>query len=147
MWLYHFSCFWNNKLINHGIQHGESLLTSAKLRGCEMDEDGCELSLGSSEANAGEYTQDRSPLKGKKFRGRKSEVEESIVSHLDDIKEACSGTEEGQKLGIRKGKMKMDVSNAKLARPSNKGPRKRSKKVLFEEGKLDTIIYLLSLSV
>lgn len=107
-------------------------MTSAKLHGNEVDEVGCELSLGSTEADIGDYAREKR-RKGKRYHGKKTEVEESMDNHLDDIKEACSGTEEGQKLGI-KGKFEMEVASTKLGRASNKGPRKRSKKVLFGEG-------------
>ncbi|KAJ8766738.1 hypothetical protein K2173_007805 [Erythroxylum novogranatense] len=114
--------------------HAESVMTSAKLRGGLMDDGGCELSLGSTEADIGDYSRDRSLLKGRKYNGKKPEIEESITNDLDEIKEACSGTEEGQKLSLVKGKFDIEVERKKIARTSNKGPRKRSKKVLFGEG-------------
>lgn len=121
-------------------QHTESEMTCANLRGSEVDEGGCELSLGSTEADNGDYAIDKCYLRGresvgtvegqpkrKRYSGKKPEVEESISNDLDDIKEACSGTEEGQKPGSVKGKLESEV----VARSSSKGLRKRSKKVLF----------------
>ncbi|CBI26088.3 unnamed protein product, partial [Vitis vinifera] len=72
-----------------------------------------------------------SPQKGKKFYGKKAEVEDSGNNHLDDIKEACSGTEEGQKLSAVRGRLETEVVDAKIVRSSSQGTRKRSKKVLF----------------
>lgn len=115
----------------------------------EVDEGECELSLGSTEADNGDYAIDKSYLrgreghgavdrqqKGKRYNARKPEVEESINNDLDDIKEACSGTEEGQKPGAAKGKLESEF----VARSSFKGLRKRSKKVLFGAGTLSTVL-------
>lgn len=101
-----------------------------------MDEGGCELSLGRTEADLGHYVRNKRFAKGKRYHVRKPEVEENVDDHLDDLKEACSGTEEGQKLGAVKGKLEMEGLGTKLVRSSSKGPRKRSKKVLFGEGML-----------
>ncbi|XP_059445242.1 protein ALWAYS EARLY 3 isoform X2 [Corylus avellana] len=122
--------------------HAEAEMSSAKLRVSEVDEDGCELSLGSTEADNGDYARDKrnsrgregagtveGQQKGKRYNAKKPEVEESINDDLDDIKEACSGTEEGQKPVAVKGKLESEV----VARSSFKGLRKRSKKVLFGE--------------
>ncbi|XP_011044502.1 PREDICTED: protein ALWAYS EARLY 3-like isoform X1 [Populus euphratica] len=113
--------------------HAESEMMSAKLRGSEMDELGCELSLGSTDAYGGDYARDRIFWKGRRYHGRRSlEVEENLDNHLDDVREACSGTEEGQKLEAVEEKIEMEVVYSKLVR-SSKGSRKRSKKVLFGE--------------
>ncbi|KAM7257518.1 hypothetical protein ACFE04_013259 [Oxalis oulophora] len=81
--------------------------TSAKRRRSEVDEGVFELSLGSTEANSG--------------------------NQLDDIKEACSGTEDEQKLDTVVGYFEAEATDAKRARTSNRGPKKKSKTVLFEE--------------
>lgn len=132
------------------MQHTESDMTGTKLRGSEMDEGGYELSLGSTEADNGDYAGDRSYLmstdgpgtievqqKGRRYHGKKREVEDSANNHLDDIKEACSGTEEGEKLSPGKGKFEADTVDGKTTKASNKGLRKRSKKVLFIQGILE----------
>ncbi|KAF2310984.1 hypothetical protein GH714_018913 [Hevea brasiliensis] len=126
--------------------HAESEMTNTKLRGSEMDEGGCELSLGSTEADLGHYVRNKRFMKGKRYHVRKPEVEENMDDHLDDLKEACSGTEEGQKLSATKGKLEMEVLGTKLPRPSNKGQRKRSKKVLFGEGEADAFDALQALA-
>ncbi|XP_062175130.1 protein ALWAYS EARLY 3 isoform X2 [Alnus glutinosa] len=122
--------------------HAEAEMSYAKLRVSEVDEGACELSLGSTEADNDDYARDKRNSRGregagtvegqqkvKRYNGRKPEVEESINNDLDDIKEACSGTEEGQKPVAVKGKLESEV----VARSSVKGLRKRSKKVLFGE--------------
>ncbi|KAJ6769463.1 PROTEIN ALWAYS EARLY 1-RELATED [Salix koriyanagi] len=112
--------------------HAESEMMSAKLRGSEVEEVGCELSLGSTEADVVDYLRDESSWKGKRYHGRRP-LAENLDDHLDDVREACSGTEEGQKLDAAEELFEMEVADTKLLRPS-KGPRKRSKKVLFGEG-------------
>lgn len=122
-------------------------MTSAKIIGSEMDEAGFEGSVGSMEADNGDYGRDKHYLtiaegvgtievqqKGKKFYGKKADVEDSGNNHLDDIKEACSGTEEGHKLSGVRARLETDVVDAKIARSSSQGTRKRSKKVLFGGG-------------
>lgn len=142
--------------------HGESEMTSAKLIGNEVDEE----SLGSMEADNGDYGRDgKSYLiveegvgtlevqrKRKKFYEKRVESEDSgNDNNLDDIKEACSGTEEGQNLGANvKGKFETEVEERKHARSSSQGPRKRSKKVLFgvEDGSVfDALQTLADLSL
>ncbi|XP_030974090.1 protein ALWAYS EARLY 3 isoform X1 [Quercus lobata] len=137
--------------------HAESETTCTKLRGSQVDEGGCELSLGSTEADNGDYARDKGFLRGreragtvgqqkvKRYHVKKPEVEESINNDVDDIKEACSGTEEGQKPGAVKGKLESEV-----VRSPFKGPRKRSKKVLFggdDGSEFDALQTLANLSL
>lgn len=122
-------------------------MTSSKVRGSEMVEDGCELSLGSTDGDNEYYSRDKSYLmdtetagtveaqqRGKRCRSKKPKLEESVNNHLDDIKEACSGTEEGQNMIVVKGKFGMEIADEKIPRFYSKGSRKRSKKVLFKRG-------------
>ncbi|KAF9678015.1 hypothetical protein SADUNF_Sadunf08G0167900 [Salix dunnii] len=128
--------------------HAESEMISAKLRGSEVEEVGCELSLGSTEADAVDYVRDESSWKGKRYHGRRP-LAENLDDHLDDVREACSGTEEGQKLDAVEEVFEMEVADTKLAR-SSKGPRKRSKKVLFgevEDADFDALEALADLSL
>lgn len=103
-----------------------------KLLSNEVDEE-----EGSMEADTGEllrYKKDltetgsisRTAQKGRRPYGEKLDVD-SVDNHFDDIKEACSGTEEGQKLGAARGQLEMEATN-------EKNSRKRSKKVLFGRG-------------
>lgn len=121
-------------------------MMSTKFRCSEMDEGGCELSLGSNGADNADYDLGKNTReiqrKGKRYYGKKPEVEESMYNHLDDIKEACSGTEEGQKSGSLRGKLETEDLDVKSVRSSFKGPRKRSKKALFGGGKLNNIFEL-----
>ncbi|GKU85492.1 hypothetical protein SLEP1_g162 [Rubroshorea leprosula] len=111
----------------------ESEMTSAKLHGSEMDEDGCELSLGSTEADNGDYAG---------VRNYSMDVEET--------KEACSGTEEGQKLGKFKEKYEVGAADVKISQAAVRDTRKRSKKVLFggdEDASFDALQTLADLSL
>ncbi|XP_022973709.1 protein ALWAYS EARLY 3-like isoform X1 [Cucurbita maxima] len=121
--------------IRNDRMRSESDMMSTKFRCSEMDEGGCELSLGSTGADNADYDQGKNTReiqrKGKRYYGKKAEVEESMYNHLDDIKEACSGTEEGQKSGSLRGKLETEDFDVKSVRTSFKGPRKRSKKALF----------------
>ena len=62
------------------VQHAESEMMSAKLRGSEMEEVGCELSLGSTEADVVDYVKDESFWKAKRYYGRRPPAED-----LDEI--------------------------------------------------------------
>lgn len=103
-----------------------------------MDEDWLEGSVGSRGAENGDYAKDTSSVmdmegvgtvevhkKGKKFYRKKEKVED------DDGGEACSGTEEGVNVNSLKGKVDVEVSNAKAEQVSSQGQRKRSKKLFF----------------
>ena len=98
---------------------------------------------GSTEADTGELSRCKPHLiesvsigttrrKGNKFEGRKHEVDNSIENHLDDIKEECSGTEEGQQLlsAMRK-KFDVEANESKVSRSPMLN---KSKKVLFGRG-------------
>ncbi|KAL6971312.1 hypothetical protein U1Q18_030990 [Sarracenia purpurea var. burkii] len=130
------------------IQSGERMraeleLISGKF-GSEMDEDGFEGSIGSMEGDNGDLARNRNYLmetegvgtaeirKGRRLHGKKLEVEDSGNNHLDDIKEACSGTEEGQNIGVVRGKLEFEDTDGKVARSSSQVSRKKSKKVLFK---------------
>ncbi|KAL0388759.1 UNVERIFIED_CONTAM: protein ALWAYS EARLY 3 [Sesamum radiatum] len=96
---------------------------------------------GSTEADTGElsgykpYMMDSVNLstrqKGTKVEGKKIEVDNNNESHLDNIKEECSGTEEGQRLGATSGKFDVEVNDAKNSRSFMQSHKKKSKKVLF----------------
>ncbi|KAL9410355.1 hypothetical protein AB3S75_044171 [Citrus x aurantiifolia] len=140
-----------------------SEMNSSKPHGSEMDEDGRELSLGSTDADNGYYSRDKIYLmdaetadtieiqqKGNRYHSKKLKQEESVSNHLDDIKEACSGTEEGQDMVVTKGKFAMEIADEKNSTSYSKGSKKRSKKVLFkrdESSEFDALQTLADLSL
>jgi hypothetical protein len=83
--------------------------------------------------------------KGKKFYGKKVRVEKIGNSQSDGGGEACSGTEEEQKVRTLKGKVEIEMSNAKIDETSCRGQRKRSKK-LFSDGNFVLSYLILSVT-
>lgn len=97
-----------------------------------MDEGGCELNLGSMQAD---YDVERYYLK-------KQKREESENNHFENVEESSSGTEEEQyKLGTVKGKLGTKVVGAKNASSFHKD-KKKTKKANVGRGML-SISYLL----
>ncbi|XP_043707298.1 protein ALWAYS EARLY 2-like isoform X2 [Telopea speciosissima] len=153
-----------SSLQNGERMHAESERASAKLVGTATatDEDCLEGSLGSREAENGEFIRDANyrmdaegaatvevPRKGKKIHRKKPKVDEIDNNHFDDVREACSGTEEGLSLSNVKGKTETEVTNAKTERSSSQGPRKRSRQLFFgdESSALDALQTLADLSL
>ncbi|XP_021727746.1 protein ALWAYS EARLY 3-like isoform X3 [Chenopodium quinoa] len=137
----------------------ESEMTSAKNVGNEMDDFGCEGSLGSTEGD-NNFSREKPQSGGRKGAGRPAQqkakksygkkVEAEDTEHLgDDIKEACSGTEGGQRFSSFELKLGPEARDATFIRPSGQASKKRSKKVLFGEDEgvaLDALQALADLS-
>lgn len=117
------------------LQHNVAEISNVKLLATDTDEEDLE---GSTEADTGELSRYKPRLigatrqKGKKLEGRKNEIDNNYESHLDDIKEECSGTEEGQQLSAMRSKFDVEVNDTKISRSPMQ--RKKSKKVLFGRG-------------
>ncbi|CAI9776866.1 unnamed protein product [Fraxinus pennsylvanica] len=135
-------------------RHSVPEMANAKLLATDMDEEDLE---GSMEADTGELarykshrTESESPgiarQKGRKFESAKVEVDYNSENHLDDIKEECSRTEEGQRMGTMRGDI--EVTDPKILR-SPMDQRKKSKKVLFgrDEDDFDALQTLADLSL
>ncbi|XP_010524507.1 PREDICTED: protein ALWAYS EARLY 3-like isoform X2 [Tarenaya hassleriana] len=116
----------------------------AEIDSAEMEEGGCELSLGSAEADNGDYAGPRNYLmhgegfsamelqkKGKRYSRRELDIDESTNNQSDDVKEACSETEEGQSLGPWREKFEPEGMVEKSLEFTYKGSRSKSNKVLF----------------
>ncbi|KAF5184492.1 Always early [Thalictrum thalictroides] len=123
------------------------------------DEDGFEGSLGSREAENGDFARDSSYMmdtegvgtievqqKGKRSRGKKSKFKDADNDPFDDVREACSGTEEGISV---KENVEDEVTDTILARPSPRGSRRRSRQLFFgdESSALDALCTLADLSM
>ncbi|KAK3038983.1 hypothetical protein RJ639_027468 [Escallonia herrerae] len=138
--------------------HAGFEMNGAKLIDADIYEDGLE---GSMEADNGIFARDKSSLmerrsfgtlvqKGRRLPGKQFEVDDNGNNHIDDIREACSGTEGGQKVGQVKGKFDIETTDAKISRSSSQASRKRTKKVLFtrdEDCALDALQTLADLSL
>lgn len=142
--------------VQNGKRKAELEMASAK------DEDCLEGSSGSREAENGDSPPDNSyPLdKGgnnaveirqrvKKFQGKKSKVQWIENNHIDDVREACSGTEEGLALRTVKDEIDTEVTDGGVYRSPPQGPRKRSRQLIFEDESfaLDALHALADLSV
>ncbi|XP_010931795.1 protein ALWAYS EARLY 3 isoform X3 [Elaeis guineensis] len=143
-------------------KNAESEMDSSKLVGAQMEGDCHEGSLGSREAENGDFARDATHLienegaaavetrrKVKKLQGKRKKVPADMENdQLDDDREACSGTEEG--INIRKIKDEIDgeTTDGKTARGS-KSSRKRSRQLFFgdESSALDALQTLADLSV
>ncbi|KAK9664259.1 hypothetical protein RND81_14G029300 [Saponaria officinalis] len=139
----------------------ESEMTSAKNTGNGVDDDACEGSLGSTEGN-NSFLREKPNFTGRKNtctsfqpKARKSyekkvETEDGANNDVDDIKEACSGTEEGQRLSNCDSKLGAESRNLAFGRSPGQASKKRSKKVLFggdESVALDALQALADLSL
>ncbi|GAA0140848.1 DNA metabolism protein [Lithospermum erythrorhizon] len=135
-------------------------LEASRSKPASSDIDGEDLE-GSTEADTGELSKGRTNLmesgngsrlfqKERILSAKKLEVDENYENHLNEIKEACSGTEESQRLGAGRAKFETEVSDAKSSRSSLQGSRKRNKKILFskdEESAVDALQTLADLSL
>ncbi|XP_073053694.1 protein ALWAYS EARLY 3-like isoform X1 [Primulina eburnea] len=121
-------------------KHSVAEIPDAKIWGEDMDEEDLE---GSTEGDTGELFKHKASTmetgsintarqKEIKLVGKKFEVDDTNENDLEDIKEECSGTEEGLRLGEMKGKFDVEVTDAKILRSSLPSQRKKSKKVLFK---------------
>ncbi|XP_019440562.1 PREDICTED: protein ALWAYS EARLY 2 isoform X2 [Lupinus angustifolius] len=140
--------------------HQQSKTVPTKFYDASMDEEFIEGSIESRGAENGECARDTSSLMdlgsiatvevNQKWENkyRKKGSVENVGNHfLDDGGEACSGTE-GLNLSL-KGKVDIEVTNAKPEKFSEKGQRKRNKKLLFEDegSALDALQTLADLSL
>ncbi|KAL7080946.1 hypothetical protein ACP275_14G010100 [Erythranthe tilingii] len=118
-------------------KHSLAEMANTKILAADMDEEDLE---GSPEAGTGELCRVKSYRteslsvvtvreKAKTLEAKKFEVDNNRENYLDDIKEECSGTEEGQRFGATRGKL----YDAKICRSSRQSQRKKSKKVFLEK--------------
>ncbi|XP_057752358.1 protein ALWAYS EARLY 3 isoform X1 [Arachis stenosperma] len=125
----------------------KSEIAGSKFCSSDLDGGSSELSLGSTEGDNGDYNRKtvnwtsrentgkgRNREKRVKHTGNNLEPEESLNMHLDEIKEASSGTDDGKNLNFIKSNFSTDFANAKNPSPSSyKGSKKRSKKLQVEK--------------
>ncbi|KAL1536274.1 protein ALWAYS EARLY 3-like [Salvia divinorum] len=106
------------------VQRKHSLVEMTSNQNAAFDKEELE---GSTEADTGSVKEKTRKLKGKNYKiGNNSE------HLLGDIKEECSGTEEGQEFGAMRDNFYEGVTDTKISRSSVQCQRKKSKKVLFE---------------
>ncbi|XP_073277623.1 protein ALWAYS EARLY 3-like [Primulina huaijiensis] len=121
-------------------KHSVGEMPDAKIWGEDMDEEDLE---GSTEGDTGELFKHKHSMmetgsihtarqQERNLVGKKFEADGNNENNLEDIKEECSGTEEGLRLGEMKGKFDVEVTDGKILRSSLPSQRKKSKKVLFK---------------
>lgn len=131
--------------LKSGKKHPKSELAGAKFGSSDLDDGSSELSLGSTEGNNEDYSRKTIHRSGRENTGRgrnqekkikqyrKNEPEENLNKHLNDIKEASSGTDDGKTLSFIKSNFDPDFADAKNTRSSYKGSRMKSKRLLLEK--------------
>ncbi|KAG5101318.1 hypothetical protein JHK84_046287 [Glycine max] len=128
------------------FQHPKSEIAGANFCSSDLDDGSSELSLGSTEGNNEDYSRktihrsgrentgrERNQEKKIKKYGKNFETGENLNKHLNDVKEASSGTDDGKNLSFIKSDFVTDFADAKNARSSYKGSRTKSKKLRLEK--------------
>jgi hypothetical protein len=121
------------------LQNADSEMGSSKLHGFHLDADYPEGSLGSGEAETGDYTKSASffmknegsasgkpQKKVKRSQKRRKKTARKTGDQFEDDREACSGTEEGHRVR----KAKEDSELEALGWPSSTS-NKRSRQLFF----------------
>ncbi|KAI9128525.1 hypothetical protein K1719_000008 [Acacia pycnantha] len=131
---------------NNGRKNTKSAAVGSKFSHSDLNEGSSEMSLGSNGCGSGDYSQKlgqwssresarrgKNEEKGTKHYRKKLELKENVNKHLDGVKEASSGTDEGDGLDLIKYKIDTNFAGTKSARSSFKSLRKKRKKVLLEK--------------
>uniref|UniRef100_A0A0A9EK81 Uncharacterized protein n=1 Tax=Arundo donax TaxID=35708 RepID=A0A0A9EK81_ARUDO len=134
---------------------------SSKLHGFHLDADYPEGSLGSGEAETGDYTKrgsylmtkegsasDKSQKKVKRSQKRRKKAALKTGDQFEDDREACSGTEEGHSARKAKEESELEALGSKTEWPSSTS-NQRSRQLFFgdESSALDALHTLADLSV
>ncbi|KAL5163497.1 Protein ALWAYS EARLY 3 [Glycine soja] len=132
--------------LKSGKKHPKSEIAGAKFCSSDLDDGSSELSLGSTEGNNEDYSRKTIHWSGRENTGRgrnqekkikkdrkNLETGENLNKHLNDIKEASSGTDDGKNLSFIKSNFVTDFADAKNSRSSYKGSRMKSTKLLLEK--------------
>ncbi|KAG2579696.1 hypothetical protein PVAP13_6NG262300 [Panicum virgatum] len=143
------------------LQNVDSEMGSSKLHGFQLDADYPEASLGSREAETGDYTKGSSYLmtnkgfpsvkpqkKVKRSQKRRKKAARKTGDQYEYDREACSGTEEGHSGRKAKEEPELETLGRKTAWPSSTS-NKRSRQLFFddESSALDALHTLADLSV
>lgn len=131
---------------NNERKHTKSEAAASKFCHSDLNEGTSELSLGSTGCGNGDYSRKlnqrsnrvnarrgKHEEKGTKYCRKKFELKGNVNKHLDDVKEASSGTDEDKGLDLIKYKIDTNFAGTKSARSSFKSLRKESRKVLLEK--------------
>ncbi|KAK8447877.1 hypothetical protein SEVIR_8G170900v4 [Setaria viridis] len=142
-------------------KNADSEMGSSKLHGFQLDADYPEASLGSREAETGDYTKGASYLmtnkgspsgkpqkKVKRSQKRRKKAVRKTGDQFEYDREACSGTEEGHSARKAKEEPELEALGRKTAWPSSTS-NKRSRQLFFDDdiSALDALHTLADLSV
>ncbi|XP_066392129.1 protein ALWAYS EARLY 3-like isoform X4 [Miscanthus floridulus] len=142
-------------------KNADSEMGSSKQHGFQLDADYPEGSLGSREAETGDYTKGASYLiankgspsskpqkKVKRPQKRRKKAVRKTGDQFEDDREACSGTEEGRSMKKAKEEPELETLGSKTAWPSSTS-NKRSRQLFFDDERsaLDALHTLADLSV
>nr|XP_015631926.1 protein ALWAYS EARLY 2 isoform X1 [Oryza sativa Japonica Group] len=142
-------------------KNADSEMGSSKLHGFQVDADFPEGSLGSREAETGDYPKyasylmnnegsasGKSQQKVKRTQRRRKKAARKTDDQLEDDREACSGTEEGHSAKKTKDESEVNGLGRKGRWPSKKS-NKRNRQLFFgdESSALDALHTLADLSV
>ncbi|KAL5213572.1 hypothetical protein ABZP36_002724 [Zizania latifolia] len=142
-------------------KNADSEMGSSKLHGFQVEADFPEGSLGSREAETGDYPKyasylmnnegsasGKSQQKVKRTQRRRKKAARKTDDQLEDDREACSGTEEGHSARKTKDESEVNAQGSKAKWPSKKS-NKRNRQLFFgdESSALDALHTLADLSV
>lgn len=126
------------------LQNADSEMGSSKLHGFQLDADYPEASLGSGEAETGDYPKGTSYLmtnkgspsgkpqkKVKRSQKRRKKAARKTGDQFEYDREACSGTEEGHSARKAKEEPELEAFGRKTAWPSSTS-NKRSRQLFFD---------------
>ncbi|KAJ1280082.1 hypothetical protein BS78_04G204500 [Paspalum vaginatum] len=141
-------------------KNADSEMGSSKMHGFQLDADYPEASLGSREAETGDYTKGASYLltnkgspsskrqkKVKKPQKRRKKNARKAGDQFEDDREACSGTEEGRSSRKAKEEPELEMMGSQNAWPSTSNKRSRQLFFYDESSALDALHTLADLSV
>ncbi|PKA56627.1 Protein always early 3 [Apostasia shenzhenica] len=135
----------NSPVSSSDRRNAETQFVDSKIAIGQIDGDNHEDSLGSMEAENGEFSKDATmseTRKTKKLLGRRQKAIED--DQYDDDKEACSGTEEGLSARKMKDDNGTDITGGRASQPS-KGLKKRGRQLFFDESSFDALQTLADL--
>ncbi|KAI5004914.1 hypothetical protein ZWY2020_032157 [Hordeum vulgare] len=142
-------------------KNADSEMGGSKMHGFQVEVDYPEGSLGSREAETGDYRKNvsyflnnegsasgKSKTKVQKMQKRRKKAAQKTDDQFEDDREACSGTEEGYSSRKAKDEADVDVFGSKISWPSNKS-NKRSRQLFFgdELSALDALHTLADISM
>ncbi|XP_062225369.1 protein ALWAYS EARLY 3-like isoform X3 [Phragmites australis] len=153
-------CMFTSPVKTSDRNNADSEMGSSKLHGFHLDADYPEGSLGSREAETGDYSKGASYLmtnegaasgksqkKVKRSQKRRKKAAHKKGDQFEDDREACSGTEEGHSARKAKEESELEALGSKTAWPSSTSNKRSQLFFCDESSALDALHTLADLSV